>query len=37
VNLACAGAALALEPRLPARVRRTPREEPAVVPIPASG
>jgi len=37
VNLACAGAALALEPRLPARVRRTPREEPVVVPIPASG
>ena len=37
VNLACAGAALALEPRLPARVRRTPHEEPAVLPIPASG
>jgi MFS family permease len=37
VNLACAGASLALEPRLPARVRRTPREEPVVVPVPASG
>jgi MFS family permease len=37
VNLACAGAALALEPRLPARVRRTPHEDAAVVPIPASG
>jgi MFS family permease len=37
VNLACAGAALALEPRLPERVRRTPHEEPAVVPVPASG
>jgi hypothetical protein len=37
VNLACAGAALALEPKLPAQVRRTPHEEPAVLPIPASG
>jgi MFS family permease len=37
VNLACAAAALALEPRLPERVRRTPRAEPAVLPIPASG
>ena len=37
VNLACAGGALALEPRLPERVRRTPQEEPVVVPIPASG
>jgi MFS family permease len=38
VNLACAGAALALEPRLPERVRRTPHGEAAqVVPAPASG
>ena len=37
VNLACAAGALALEPRLPERVRRTPRGEPAVLPIPASG
>jgi MFS family permease len=38
VNLACAAAALALEPRLPARVRLTPRGEPApVLPVPASG
>jgi MFS family permease len=37
VNLACAAAALALEPRLPERVRRTPRAEPAALPIPASG
>jgi MFS family permease len=37
VNLACAGAALALEPKLPAQVRRTPHDEPAVLPIPASG
>jgi MFS family permease len=37
VNLACAAAALGLEQRLPARVRRTPQEEPVVVPIPASG
>jgi MFS family permease len=37
VNLACAAAALALEPRLPERVRRTPLEEPAVLPIAASG
>jgi MFS family permease len=36
-NLACAAGALALEPRLPERVRRTPRGEPAVLPIPASG
>jgi MFS family permease len=38
VNLACAAAALALEPRLPERVRRTPHGEAApVVPAPASG
>ncbi len=37
VNLACAAAALALEPRLPERVRRTPRAEPVALPIPASG
>ncbi|HKU57229.1 MAG TPA: MFS transporter [Gaiellaceae bacterium] len=38
VNLACAAGALALEPRLPAGVRRTPRGEPApVLPVPASG
>ena len=37
VNLACAAGALALEPRLPERVRRTPRAEPAALPIPASG
>jgi MFS family permease len=37
VNLACAAAALALEPRLPESVRRTPRGEPQVVPVPASG
>lgn len=37
VNIACAAGALALEPRLPEDVRLTPREEPAVVPIPASG
>ena len=37
VNLACGAAALALEPRLPERVRRTPHEEPAVLPIAASG
>ena len=38
VNLACAAAALALEPRLPQRVRRTPRGEAApVVPVAASG
>ena len=36
-NLACAAAALALEPRLPERVRRTPREEAIPLPIPASG
>ena len=37
VNLACAAAALALEPRLPEQVRRTPRAEPLTLPIPASG
>ena len=38
VNLACAAGALALEPRLPASVRRTPHGEPApVLPVPASG
>jgi MFS family permease len=37
VNLACAAAALALEPRLPERVRRTPRGEAVVVPAAASG
>ena len=37
VNLACAAAALGLEPRLPERVRRTPRAEPLTLPIPASG
>jgi MFS family permease len=38
VNLACAAGALALEPRLPAGLRRTPRAEPApVLPIAASG
>jgi MFS family permease len=37
VNLACAAAALGLEPRLPERVRRTPRTEPVTLPIPASG
>ncbi len=37
VNLACAGAALALERRLPEPVRRTPRTEPPVLPIAASG
>jgi MFS family permease len=38
VNLACAAGALALEPRLPAAVRRTPRTEPArVLPVAASG
>ncbi|HEU5213999.1 MAG TPA: MFS transporter [Gaiellaceae bacterium] len=38
-NLACAAAALALEPRLPERVRRTPRdaETAPVVPAAASG
>jgi MFS family permease len=36
-NIAFAGAALALERRLPARVRRTPRGEPPVLPVPASG
>jgi MFS family permease len=37
VNLACAAGALALEPRLPERVRLTPRAEPIPLPIPASG
>ncbi|HEU5245345.1 MAG TPA: MFS transporter [Gaiellaceae bacterium] len=37
VNLACAGAALALERRLPEQVRRTPRTEARVLPIAASG
>jgi MFS family permease len=38
VNLLCAGGALALEPRLPERVRRTPREEtPVPMPLAASG
>jgi MFS family permease len=37
VNLACAGAALALERQLPERVRRTPREEAQALPVAASG
>jgi MFS family permease len=37
VNLVCAAGALALEPRLPERVRRTPYGEPVPLPIPASG
>jgi MFS family permease len=38
VTLACAAGALALEPRLPEGVRRTPRGEPApVLPVAASG
>jgi MFS family permease len=37
VNLACAGAALALERRLPERVRRTPRAEAQALPVAASG
>jgi MFS family permease len=37
VNLACAAAALALEPQLPEDVRRTPPGEPVSLPIPASG
>ena len=37
INLACAAGALALEPHLPPKVRRTPREEPIPLPIPASG
>jgi MFS family permease len=38
VNLACAAAALALEPHLPQRVRHTPREETAApMPLAASG
>jgi MFS family permease len=37
VNIACAVGALALEPRLPADVRLTPREEPISLPIPSTG
>jgi MFS family permease len=38
INLACAAGALALEPRLPANVRRTPHGEAApVLPVGASG
>jgi len=37
VNLACAGAALALERQLPERVRRTPREDAQALPVAASG
>ena len=37
VNLACAAGALALEPRLPEAVRRTPAGETPTLPIPASG
>jgi MFS family permease len=38
VNLACAAGALALEPRLPAKVRRTPHGEAVpALPAPASG
>ena len=37
VNLACAGAALALERQLPERVRRTPRGETAPMAAPVSG
>jgi MFS family permease len=37
INLAAAAGALALEPYLPERVRRTPRGEPPVLPIPANG
>jgi MFS family permease len=38
VNLLCAAGALALEPRLPERVRRTPRDEtPVPMPLAASG
>jgi MFS family permease len=37
VNLACAGAGLALERQLPERVRRTPREEAQALPVAASG
>ena len=36
-NLAAAAGALALEAHLPESVRRTPRGEPAVLPIPANG
>jgi MFS family permease len=37
VNLACAAASLALEPWLPERARRTPREAAPVLPAAASG
>jgi MFS family permease len=37
INLACAAGALALEARLPERVRLTPHGEPQVVPVPTSG
>jgi MFS family permease len=37
VNVACAAAALALERRLPERVRRTPRGEAQALPLAASG
>jgi MFS family permease len=37
INLAAAAGALALEPHLPESVRRTPRGEPPVLPIPANG
>ena len=37
VNLACAGAALALERRLPEGVRKTPTAEAQVLPVAASG
>jgi MFS family permease len=37
INLAAAAGALALEPRLPESVRRTPRGEPPVLPVPANG
>ncbi|HEX5173028.1 MAG TPA: MFS transporter [Gaiellaceae bacterium] len=37
INLAAAAGALALEPYLPEGVRRTPRGEPPVLPIPANG
>jgi len=37
VNIACAAGALALEPRLPEQVRRTPRGEAQALPVAASG
>ena len=37
VNLACAGAALALERRLPEGVRKTPTAETQVLPVAANG